>query len=133
MMQQPLFKPEVSWSPPETLPDLSSANRIAVDLETYDPQLLQSGPGWATGRGYVTGFAIATDNWSGYLPIRHQGGGNLDEGVVKRWLQKSLATNSDKIFHNALYDVGWLSSMVLKVHGRIIDTMIAAPIVDENR
>ena len=133
MMQQPLFKPEVSWSPPETLPDLSSANRITVDLETYDPQLLQSGPGWATGRGYVTGFAIATDNWSGYLPIRHQGGGNLDEGVVKRWLQKSLATNSDKIFHNALYDVGWLKREGINLNGKIHDTMIAAPLVDENR
>ena len=32
-----------------------------------------------------------------------------------------------------MYDVGWLHSMGLKVHGRIIDTMIAAPIIDENR
>ena len=30
-----------------------------------------------------------------------------------------------------MYDVGWLHTMGLKVHGRIIDTMIAAPLVDE--
>ena len=38
-----------------------------------------------------------------------------------------------KIFHNAQYDVGWLEREGFKVNGEIIDTMIAAAIVDENR
>ena len=32
MRQQPMFTPRSDWTPPETLPDLSSAKRIAVDL-----------------------------------------------------------------------------------------------------
>jgi len=133
MRQQPMFTPRSDWTPPETLPDLSSAKRIAVDLETKDPDLKLSGPGWATGNGYVTGIAIATDNWSGYLPIRHDGGGNLDTGFVLRWLSKTLSGNADKIFHNALYDVGWLKREGVEIRGKIHDTVIAAPLVDEHR
>ena len=133
MRQQPMFTPKSDWTPPETLPDLSSAERIAVDLETKDPDLRLSGPGWATGNGHITGIAIATDNWSGYLPIRHEGGGNLDTGFVLRWLNKTLGGNADKIFHNALYDVGWLKREGVEIRGKIHDTVIAAPLVDEHR
>ena len=132
-MQNPLFPPRSDWVAPDILPDLSSASRIAVDLETKDPNLRVSGPGWATGNGHVTGIAIATDGWSGYLPIRHEGGGNLDTGFVFRWLNKSLSTNCDKIFHNALYDVGWLRREGVTLNGKIQDTVIAAPLIDENR
>ena len=133
MIQQPMFTPDSNWSPPDTLPDLSSARRIAVDLETKDPDLRVSGPGWATGNGHVTGIAVATDSWSGYLPVRHEGGGNLDPGFVFRWLAKTLSGNSDKIFHNAQYDVGWLKREGVAVRGKIHDTVIAAPLIDEHR
>jgi ribonuclease D len=39
----------------------------------------------------------------------------------------------DKLMHNATYDAGWLRAEGVEVQGRIIDTMIAAPLVDENR
>jgi len=38
-----------------------------------------------------------------------------------------------KVFHNAPYDVGWMLAEGIKVQGPIIDTLIAAPLVDENR
>ena len=38
-----------------------------------------------------------------------------------------------KVFHNALYDLGWLRTEGIEVKGKIIDTMIAAPLLDENR
>ena len=129
----PLFAPESSWAPPQVLPDLSSAKEIAIDLETHDPDLITKGPGWATNTGEVVGVAIATADWSGYLPFKHQGGGNLEKDFVVSWLKKQLATPSDKVFHNALYDVGWLRRMGLKVSGTIQDTMIAAPLINENR
>ena len=131
--QSTFFVPESSWSAPDMLPDLSSAKRIAVDLETCDPNLRTFGPGWATGDGYVTGIAVATDSWSGYIPIRHKGGGNLDERLVLRWLQKTLSTSCDKIFHNALYDVWWLKREGISVNGKIHDTVIVAPLLDEHR
>ena len=133
MTQIPMFQQPSEWIPPEDIPDLSEANEIAIDLETSDPDLKTIGPGWATGNGFVAGVAIAVDGWKGYFPLRHEGNGNVDENIFKRKLKKVLDLPCDKIFHNASYDVGWLRQMGLEVKGRIIDTMIAAPLIDENR
>ena len=134
ILQSPLFAPESDWSIPDVFPQFSETETIAVDLETYDPHLMTCGPGWATGRGYVVGIGVATDGWTGYFPIRHAGGGNLDEDVVLRWLKNTLASEKrDVIFHNALYDVGWLRREGVHVGGKILDTIVAAPLVNENR
>jgi DNA polymerase I-like protein with 3'-5' exonuclease and polymerase domains len=122
-----------TWSPPQSFPDLSGATKIAIDLETRDPDLRSSGPGWPTGNGEVVGVAVATDEFKGYFPIKHMGGGNLDERLVNRWLKDMLALPCDKIFHNAQYDVGWLRAMGHTVNGKIIDTMLVASLLDENR
>ena len=129
-----MFAPESNWIIPEIFPKFADDERIAVDLETYDPFLLTSGPGWATGRGHIVGVGVATKDWKGYFPIRHEGGGNLDEAVVLRWVKNTLSSpKREVIFHNALYDVGWLRREGVEVKGEILDTMFAAPIVDENR
>mgnify|MGYP001031172118 FL=1 len=134
ILQHTLFEPKSSWTTPDVFPQFSETETIAVDLETYDPHLLTCGPGWATGRGHVVGIGIATNNWQGYFPIRHEGGGNLDEGMVLRWLTNTLSsTKRDVIFHNALYDVGWLRREGIIVKGRILDTIVAAPLINENR
>jgi DNA polymerase I-like protein with 3'-5' exonuclease and polymerase domains len=133
-LQFPMFTNATSeWTPPETLPDLSGASEIAVDLETRDPGLKTSGPGWPTGNGEVVGVGIATADWSGYVPFGHGGGGNLDKRIVCRWLKKILSGPGDKICHNAQYDIGWLRQLGIPVSGRIIDTMITASLLDENR
>jgi len=134
MQQQPLYPPESDWSIPDVFPQFTDKERIAVDLETYDPHLLTSGPGWATGRGHIVGVGVATESWKGYFPIRHEGGGNLDEAVVLRWLKNTLSSpKREVIFHNSLYDVGWLKREGVEVQGKILDTIFAAPLVDENR
>ena len=133
MTQIPLFQPPSEWTPPETVPNLSEAKEIAIDLETYDPDIKTRGPGWAIDNGYVAGIAIAVEGWKGYFPIRHEGGGNFDENILKRQIQKIMDLPCDKIFHNASYDVGWLRWWGVEVKGKIIDTLIAAPLIDENR
>ena len=75
--QRPLFEPPKEWNAPQGLPDLSQAKEIAIDLETYDPGIKDTGPGWATSKGHVVGIAIAVDGFKGYYPLRHEGGGNL--------------------------------------------------------
>ena len=35
--------------------------------------------------------------------------------------------------HNAQYDLGWIRRMGFTVKGRIIDTMVVASLLDENR
>ena len=134
MIQTPLFKPQTEWLPPEEFPDLTQACEIAIDLETKDPNLnIRMGSGSVVGIGEVVGVSVATENFCAYYPFAHEGGGNLDRTMVLKWLKDVLNTPSDKIFHNAMYDVCWLRSLGLKINGRIIDTMIAAGLVDENR
>ena len=128
-----MFAPKSEWVPPLELPDITSAKKIAIDVETRDPNLKSNGPGWPTGDGEVVGYAVAVDDWSGYIPIRHFGGGNLDEKVVNRWLKKVFECPADKIMHNAQYDLGWIKQMGFTVNGRIIDTMVVASLLDENR
>ena len=79
------------------------------------------------------GYAIAVDDWSGYIPVRHFGGGNLDEKQVNKWLKKVFECPADKIMHNAQYDLGWIKQMGFQVKAEIIDTMIIASLLDENR
>ena len=129
-----MFTPESNWSVPDIFPQFSETETIAVDLETCDPHLMTCGPGWAIGRGYVVGVGIATADWKGYFPIRHEGGGNLDETLVLRWIKNILSSSKrEVIFHNALYDVGWLKREGIKVEGKILDTIIAAPLINEHR
>ena len=132
-MTIPLFTPQTEWLPPTDFPDLSSYAEISIDLETKDPELKRMGSGAITGQGDVTGIAVAVKNWSGYYPIAHEGGGNMDRKKVLKWFQDVLNTSAIKIFHNAMYDVCWIRHLGLKIHGRIVDTMIACALVDENQ
>jgi DNA polymerase I-like protein with 3'-5' exonuclease and polymerase domains len=130
---KPIFKPQTEWIPPESFPDLSKHDEIAIDLETKDPDLKSTGSGSVIGNGKVVGIAVAVEGWSGYYPIAHEGGGNMDIKMVLKWFTDVLKTPAIKIFHNAMYDVCWIRSMGLKIEGKIVDTMIAGSLVDENR
>jgi DNA polymerase I-like protein with 3'-5' exonuclease and polymerase domains len=132
-LQQPLFTPETEWVPPDRLPDLSSHKEIAIDLETRDPNLMTMGSGAVRQEGEVVGIAIAVEGWSGYFPIAHEGGGNMDRALVLDWFEEVLHTTATKIFHNAMYDVSWIRSMGFHINGGIVDTMVAASLCNENR
>jgi len=133
-MQIPLFKPQTEWVPPTEFPDLSHYDEIAIDLETKDPNLnTRMGSGSIIKNGDVTGISLATKDWCAYYPIAHEGGGNMDRKKVLSWFQSVLNLPALKIFHNAMYDVCWIQSLGLKVEGKIVDTMIAAAVVDENQ
>ncbi len=137
-MQIPLFEPETTWTAPEVLPEFENAEAIAIDLETCDLDLKNSGPGWPWGGGHVAGIALCfkkgKDFESHYLPIGHQTGQNLDKALVRAYLQKLCDSKITKVFHNALYDIGWLrTEQILKIEGPIFDTMSGAALLDENR
>ena len=133
MIQVPLFKPQTEWLPPENFPDLSGYDEIAIDLETKDPDLIKMGSGSVTGKGDVSGIAVAVKGWCAYYPIAHEGGGNMDRKMVLKWFQDVLNLPSTKIFHNAMYDVCWIRALGLSISGKIVDTMIASALVDENQ
>jgi DNA polymerase I-like protein with 3'-5' exonuclease and polymerase domains len=132
-LQMPMFSPQTEWVPPLNLPDLKEYSEIAIDLETRDPNLMTMGSGSVRGEGEVVGIAVAVEGWSGYFPIAHEAGGNMDRALVLDWFEEVLHTDATKIFHNAMYDVSWIRSLGFQIRGGIIDTMIAASLVNENR
>ena len=121
------------WVCPSEYPDLSQAKEIAIDIETKDPNIKTKGAGWATFDGHIVGFAVAAYDQQWYFPIHHDAGGNMDEGITVGWMQEVLKTPATKIFHNASYDVGWLLVNGFEIRGKIVDTMIAAALINENR
>jgi DNA polymerase I-like protein with 3'-5' exonuclease and polymerase domains len=121
------------WVCPSDYPDLRHAKEIAIDLETKDPNIKTKGAGWATFDGHIVGFAVAAFDQQWYFPIHHDAGGNMDSAITTAWMQEVLKTPATKIFHNASYDVGWLLVNGFEINGPIIDTMIAAALINENR
>jgi DNA polymerase I-like protein with 3'-5' exonuclease and polymerase domains len=125
--------PNSEWVTPSEFPDLSHEDEIAIDLETRDENMKTLGTGWARRDGEIVGIAVAAGSFKGYYPVNHQGGGNLPRSKVFKWIQEVLKTDAAKIMHNAQYDLGWIRSMGWEVKGPIIDTMVTAALVDENR
>ena len=131
-IQNPLFQPPSEWVCPEAI-DYKGQSPVAIDLETYDPGIKDHGPGWATGNGKVVGVALAWDGFKGYWPIDHDAPGNYDKNVFKKQLQDLLDRCPAIVCHNAMYDVGWMRRMGMKIKCKVWDTMLMAPILDENR
>tara|TARA_Y100000593_G_scaffold83486_1_gene157365 strand:+ start:2342 stop:4252 length:1911 start_codon:yes stop_codon:yes gene_type:complete len=121
------------WTPPETIPDLSQYDTIAIDLETRDENLLKLGPGWCRKDGHIIGIAVAAGDSAWYFPVAHTVG-NMPKRVIYQWLTELCKdTTKTFVFHNALYDLGWLRAEGIEVKGKIRDTMVAAPLLNENR
>ena len=132
-MKIPLFEAQTEWNEPEEYPDLRKYDEIAIDLETRDPDLKSKGSGSVIGNGEVVGIAVAVPGRKFYFPIAHGAGPNMDKKKTLKWFKDILLSDAIKIFHNAMYDVCWIRSMGLKINGQIVDTMIAASLIDENR
>jgi DNA polymerase I-like protein with 3'-5' exonuclease and polymerase domains len=116
--------------------DLKGIDTVAVDLETYDPELKTKGSGAVRGIGFVCGIAIATGKQALYFPINHEQTDNHDAAHVWKILNKKLFQNPNikKVFHNAMYDVCWIRAATgLMPQGELLDTMIAASVIDENK
>ena len=132
-MNNLIFKPETEWVKPTEFPDLTDRPEIAIDLETQDPDLKSKGSGSIIKNGKVVGISVATEGFVGYFPFDHEGGDNLEKSEVIQWFTDLCKSNSLKIFHNAMYDVCWIRSMGIEIKGDVVDTMIAASLINENR
>jgi DNA polymerase I-like protein with 3'-5' exonuclease and polymerase domains len=128
-----MLMPTTEWVAPTEFPDLRKAEEIAIDLETRDPDLKTKGSGSIIGNGEVVGIAVAVDGYKNYFPIAHGTGPNMDRDRVLRWFKDICESPATKIFHNAMYDVCWIRNLGIKINGLIIDTMVAASLIDENR
>lgn len=126
--------PDTGWKPPAVFPNLKHAKRIALDVETYDPELKTSGPGWARGVGHLVGVSLSVDRQnSWYFPIAHtiQPEYNLNPDNVLSYLQDTLSTDTVKIGANLQYDVGWLNHSGVAVGGLLLDVQYAEALLDD--
>lgn len=126
--------PDTGWKPPTTLPDLRRAPVMSFDVETFDPELTTSGPGWARDKGHLVGFSVATPDIKIYVPIRHevQPEMNLDPAMGLRWMKAMMETDCPKVGANLIYDVGWLRQEGINVKGELHDVQFAEALIDEN-
>jgi DNA polymerase I-like protein with 3'-5' exonuclease and polymerase domains len=137
MMQNLLFDIPSDWTPPTEFPNLHGD--IAIDLETKDPWLKSRGAGWAFDldpelRGHPVGVAVGAEGGQWYFPFAHEGGGNLDRDNVYAYVRDLLKMKGKKIFHNGIYDCGWLTREGFEVPwDEVHDTQFCAGLLDENR
>ena len=125
---------KAEWLHPTEYRSMKGKEVVAIDLETCDTELKALGPGWPRKVGKVIGIAISSGDFTAYYPISHDGGGNMDKKQVLKYIKDVCEDESiQKVFHNAQYDIGWLSVLGIEVKGYIHDTMIAAALLNENR
>jgi DNA polymerase I-like protein with 3'-5' exonuclease and polymerase domains len=118
------------------LPSWEGAKRVGFDVETKDPDLKLLGPGVRRAGSYVVGYSFAIeDGPSHYVPLRHEGGDNVED-VNAAWLYlRDQAKNftGTTVGMNLQYDLDWGFE-----HGiewpkvkHIRDIMVADPLINE--
>jgi DNA polymerase I-like protein with 3'-5' exonuclease and polymerase domains len=130
-MQIPLFEPKTNWVPPAILPELDTV--VSIDLETSDPNIKKSGPGYKRNDGFVVGVALADKHQHIYLPFNHFGGDNLDKDIVISYVQNVIKRAEEIIMANATYDLGWLETLGVKVSCPVRDVQVAEALIDEEK
>lgn len=139
MQQLPFnsFLPKTDWVAPKVseLPSWESATRVAIDIETNDPDLYELGKG-VRRDGKMIGVSFAFEDGAGYyLPFGHVGEGNLDKVDVINYL-KDQAKNYSGIIAgaNLSYDLDYLEEDGVKFKPRFFrDVQVAEPILNEHR
>jgi DNA polymerase I-like protein with 3'-5' exonuclease and polymerase domains len=135
-LQAPLWEPELTWKPTpvSALPAWTDAKRICIDVECRDDNLYALGPGVRRG-GYVCGVAFAIeDGPAHYLPIRHEGGGNLAADQVWAYLRdQGRAFTGEVVFNSAPYDLDYLWENKVEFTRALFhrDVQVAEPLLDE--
>lgn len=135
-LQAPLWEPELTWKPTPVsqLPAWTDAKRVCVDVECRDDNLYKLGPG-VRRDGYVCGIAFAIeDGPAHYLPIRHEGGGNLAADHVWAYLRDQAGVfGGEVVFNSAPYDLDYLWENKVEFTKALFhrDVQVAEPLLDE--
>lgn len=101
---------------------------ITFDIESYDPNLEEMGPGVYRKDGHLLGCALKIDENPGeYLPLV-----GTERPASLRKLEKVLGSNDDKLAANSQYDIDWLQNYEgIQINGKVYDVQNAEPLLDE--
>lgn len=120
------------------LPAWGLADCIGYDVETKDPRLKEKpsvGPGVYRRDGHVVGYGVAIENGpSVYLPIRHEGGDNLpEEGVIRYMQDEAKRFKGQAVLANGVYDVDWshVDGIEFRPESTLRDIQIIEPLIYE--
>ena len=86
-MITPKFEAQKEWVKPTEFPNLNNYSELAIDLETYDPNLKTKGLGAIRGDGFITGVAVATGKDTVYFPLHHSDVVKSDDEKKEYWDQ----------------------------------------------
>lgn len=127
--------PDTGWGLPREFIDFRDDEYLAVDVETFDPELQERGPGWAfKDKGHLLGISFASaEHGKVYYPMRHPCGNNLPVDEVLDYAREQLSReHQPKLFAQALYDFGWLHNEGVGIAGPCFDVAWAEALLDEN-
>ena len=118
-------------------PDLSKAKIISFDTETYDPNLIEMGPGVFRDDGSkLLGVSISNgEGFSEYYNIGHYDCGKQEREQNIEYLRDVFASNIPKLGQSIMYDLDWLENGPdhIKVNGRLASIDIAEALLDETQ
>jgi DNA polymerase-1 len=112
-----------------TFPNLSATKIFALDIETFDPDLKELGPG-PRRDGYICGVSIATEDKEWYFSLKHPNSKNVNKKKFFSWLRQY--TNKDVILANCMYDLDYLQYENIHFSRNIYDVEYAEPLINEN-
>jgi len=122
------------WVPPSSLPDYSGSQTLALDIETFDPDLKVRGAGNVFGAGYVDGVSVAVSRDTfGYFPLKTPWHDGFSEVEIVDWLQHIFTRDTTLVGHSLLYDCGWLSSIGFDNKGKFFDVQFAEALLNEHK
>lgn len=130
--------PIVNWRTPtaEEMPSWRDAKRVAIDVETRDPDLKPLGPGVRRKGTYVCGVSFAIeDGPAHYIPIKHDGGDNVNWDIWA-YLRDQIRDFRGTIVGNGIgYDLDWfVQNGCEAIYDReIMDIQVADVLIDENQ
>jgi len=116
---------------PEALEALARALHETRDYVAFDTETTRLNPMEAA----LVGISVAlAPGRAFYLPIGHDGGGNLDPAKVREALRPFFADPSKmRVAQNAKFDWHVLHRFGIPVHDVALDTMLAASLIDPDQ
>ena len=116
------------------LKEIFSNKIVAIDTETYDPNLKELGSGYKRKDGYICGISLAVDSFVEYYSIKHATG-NLDniDNFLAELRHEMQQYTGILLGANILYDLNWLSTLsIFAPNARYYDVLCIAALINEN-